>query len=155
MTWRTVRVRTCDCKVADGTHWFQQGKRQLCGIRSTIAFPNVFSVINLYNYDDVIKWKHFPRYWPSLCEEKSSVSGEFPSQKPVWRRFDVFIDLRLSKQLANHRKADDSECHSVHFDVTLMTMVSLHVIYNSLKSPATACESQPTALKEWLHALEL
>ena len=44
-------------------------------------------------HDDVIKWKHFPRFCPFV-----SVTGEFP-QKGQWR-FDVFFDLRLNKQLS-------------------------------------------------------
>ena len=105
-------------------------------------------------HDDVIKWKHFPRYWPfvrgihrcpvnfqhkgqwrgalmfslrpSLCEfymstmpwwrhqvetffallaicaGNSPVPGEFPTQRPVTRGFDVYFDLRLNKQLSKH-----------------------------------------------------
>ena len=45
------------------------------------------------HHDDIIKWKHFPRYWPF-------VPGEFPLQRPVTRSFDVFFDLRLNKQLS-------------------------------------------------------
>ena len=44
-------------------------------------------------HDDVIKWKHFPHYWPF-------VRGIY--QSPVTRSFDVYFDLppkkRLSKQ---------------------------------------------------------
>ena len=43
-------------------------------------------------HDDVIKWKHFPRYWP--------FTGEFPAQRPVTRSFDVFFDLLLNKRLS-------------------------------------------------------
>ena len=50
-------------------------------------------------YDDVIKWKHFPRYWP-FWAGNSPITGEFPSQRPVTRRFDVFLDLRLNKRLS-------------------------------------------------------
>ena len=40
-------------------------------------------------YDDVIKWKHFPRYWPFVRGiHRSPVS------------FDVFFVLRLDKQLS-------------------------------------------------------
>ena len=46
-------------------------------------------------HDDVIKWKHFPRHW-TLCGE---FTGEFPSQRPVTRNFDVFFDLCLIKHL--------------------------------------------------------
>ena len=45
-------------------------------------------------HDDVIKWKHFPRYWP-FVREKSLVTDEFPVQRPVSRSFDIFFDLRL------------------------------------------------------------
>ena len=34
-------------------------------------------------HDDVIKWKHFPRYWPFV----------------LTRSFDVFFDLRLDERL--------------------------------------------------------
>ena len=44
-------------------------------------------------HDDVIKWKHFSRYWPP-------VPGEFPEQRPVTRSFDVFFDLRPNKRLS-------------------------------------------------------
>ena len=40
-------------------------------------------------HDDVIKWKHFPRYWPLM-------RGIHRGQRPVTRSFDVFFDLRLN-----------------------------------------------------------
>ena len=43
-------------------------------------------------HDDVIKWKH-------LCGEFTG-PGEFPTQRPVTRSFDVFFDLRLNKRLS-------------------------------------------------------
>ena len=47
------------------------------------------------NHDDVIKRKHFLPYWP--------VTSEFPAQRPVTRRFDVFFDLRLTKWLSKQQ----------------------------------------------------
>ena len=35
----------------------------------------------------------------ALCVRNSPVTGEFPSQRPVRRSFDVFFDLRLNKRL--------------------------------------------------------
>ena len=35
-----------------------------------------------------------------ICAGNSSVSGEFPAQRPVTRGFDVFFDLRPDKQLS-------------------------------------------------------
>ena len=46
----------------------------------------------------LIKLKHFPRHWPLFGE--FTVTGEFPSQRPVTRSFDVFFDLRLNKRLS-------------------------------------------------------
>ena len=36
----------------------------------------------------------------ALCAGNSPVTGEFPSQRPVTRSFDGFIDLRLNKRLS-------------------------------------------------------
>ena len=43
--------------------------------------------------DDVIKWKHFPRYWPFMRE--TSGHGWFAPQRPVTLNFDVFFNLCL------------------------------------------------------------
>ena len=51
------------------------------------------SMSKIMNHDDVIKWKHFPRYWPF-------VQGIHRGQRPVARSFDVFLDLRLNKRLS-------------------------------------------------------
>ena len=56
-----------------------------------------FNVFKRNVHDGVIKWKHFPRYW-FFCAGNSPVTGEFPSQRPVTRSFDVFFDLRLNKR---------------------------------------------------------
>ena len=38
----------------------------------------------------------------ALCTRNSPVTGEFHSQRPVTRSFDVFCDLRLNKRLSKH-----------------------------------------------------
>ena len=53
-------------------------------------------------HDDVIKRKHF-RVTSLLCGE-SLATGEFPSQRPLTRSFDVFFDLRLKKQLSKQSR---------------------------------------------------
>ena len=52
-----------------------------------------------YIHHDVIKWKHFPRYWPFVRVIHRS-PGEFPTQRPMTRSFDVFFDLCLNKRLS-------------------------------------------------------
>ena len=34
----------------------------------------------------------------AICAGNSPVTGEFPTQRPVTRSFDVFFDLRLNKR---------------------------------------------------------
>ena len=36
----------------------------------------------------------------AICAGNSPVPGEFPTQRPVTRSFDVFFDLRLNKLLS-------------------------------------------------------
>ena len=50
----------------------------------------------------------------------SSVTGEFPTQRPVTRSFDVFFDLRLNNGWVNNREAIDLRRHHAHYDVTVM-----------------------------------
>ena len=47
-------------------------------------------------------WRHQMEIFSALlaiCAGNSPVPGEFPTQRPVTRSFDVFFDLRLNKQL--------------------------------------------------------
>ena len=50
----------------------------------------------------------------ALCAGNSPVPGEFPSQRPVTRNFDVFFDLRLTNGWVNNRNARDLIRHCVH-----------------------------------------
>ena len=73
----------------------------------------------IITHDDVIKWKHFPRYWP-FVRRNSPATGEFPAQRPVTRSFDVFFDLRLKIGWVNNGEAGELRRHIVHYDVTVM-----------------------------------
>ena len=54
------------------------------------------------HHDDVIKWKHFRVSGPFWGE--FTITGEFPSQRPVTRSFDVLFDLRLNKRLGKQSR---------------------------------------------------
>ena len=48
-------------------------------------------------------WRHQMETFSALvaiCAGNSPVPGEFPTQRPVTRSFDVFFDLRLNKRLS-------------------------------------------------------
>ena len=50
-------------------------------------------------HEAVIKWKHYPRYWPFVRGiHRSPVNS--PPERPVTRSFDVFFDLCLNKRLS-------------------------------------------------------
>ena len=58
----------------------------------------------------------------ALCAGNSPVTGEFPSQMPVARSFDVFFNLRLDTRLSNNREAGDLRHHRAHYDVTVISV---------------------------------
>ena len=105
--------------------------------KATRNFVNTQSELNFQpmphfqwiNHDDVITWKHVPRYW-------LFVRGVHPAQWPVMRSFDVFFDLRLNKRLSKQsrrwwfettspslwRHCDDSERYqSIHTTILITT----------------------------------
>ena len=54
-----------------------------------------------------------------LCGEFTG-PGEFPTQRPVTRSFDVFFDLRLNKRLSKQPWACDLRRYRGHYDVSVM-----------------------------------
>ena len=52
-------------------------------------------------------WRHQMETFSALqaiCAGNSQVPGEFPTQRPVTRSFDVFLDLRLNKRLSKQSR---------------------------------------------------
>ena len=53
-------------------------------------------------HDDVIKWKHFPRYWPFVRGiHRSPVNSP---HKGHWRGALIFVYLRLNKRLSKQSR---------------------------------------------------
>ena len=70
-------------------------------------------------HDDVIKWKHFPHYWPFVRGiHRSPVSSP---RKGQWRGtlMSSLICARINCWV-NNRKAGDLRRHSAHYDVIVM-----------------------------------
>ena len=70
-------------------------------------------------HDDVIKWKHFPRYWPFVRGiHRSPVNS---SHKGQWRGALMFslIFARINGWV-NNREAGDLRRHQAHCDVIVM-----------------------------------
>ena len=73
-------------------------------------------VDDLARHDDVIKWKHFPRYWPFL----QVIHRNIP-HKGQWRGALMFslICTWINGSLSN-RKAGDLRRHRAHYDVSVL-----------------------------------
>ena len=73
----------------------------------------------LMNHDDVIKWKHFPRYWP-FVKGNPQVTIDSP-HKGQWCGALIFsLICAWRNGWANNRDAGDSRRHRVHYNVTVM-----------------------------------
>ena len=70
-------------------------------------------------HDDVIKWKHFPRYWPFVREiHRSPVN--FP-HKGQWRGALIFALICVwINGWVNNREAGDLRRYRAHYDVIVM-----------------------------------
>ena len=80
---------------------------------------NKFSVCVFMWHDDVIKWKHFPRYW--LFARGIHRSPVNSPNKGQWRGTFMFslICAWIDGSL-NNREAGDLKRHRAHYDVTVM-----------------------------------
>ena len=70
-------------------------------------------------HDDVIKWKHFPRYWPFVRGiPRSPVNSPHKGQ---WRGALMFSLIYVwLNGWVNNRKAGDLRRRRVHYDVAVM-----------------------------------
>ena len=76
--------------------------------------------INAIYHDDVIKWKHFPRYWPFLRGIHRSLVNS--PHKGQWRGALMFsLICAWINGCVNNREAGDLRRHRAHYDVTVMT----------------------------------
>ena len=74
------------------------------------------------SHDDVIKWKHFPRYWPFVRGiHRSPVNSPHKGQ---WRGALMLslICTRINGWV-NNREAGDLRRHRAHYDVTVMVVI--------------------------------
>ena len=76
-------------------------------------------------HDDVIKWKHFPRYWPFVRRIHPSHRW-IPLTKAADAELWCFFDLYLEKNgWVNNREAGDLRRRRANYDVIVMKSVKL------------------------------
>ena len=61
----------------------------------------------------------------AICAGNSPVSGEFPTQRPVTRSFDVFFICVWINGWVNNGEAGDLRRYRAHYDVTVMLYMSV------------------------------
>ena len=94
----------------------------------TVSFANTvqehYNSLHLY-HDDVIKWKHFPRYWPFVRGiDRSPVNSPHKSQ---WRGALMFaLICAVKKRLSKHSWGWWFETHRAHYDVIIIINPSIY-----------------------------
>ena len=83
--------------------------------------------LNPINHDDVIKWKHFPSYWPFVRGiHRSPVNSPHKGQ---WRGALMFSLICVwINGWVNNRQAGDLRRYRAHSDVTVMYLTVRKII---------------------------
>ena len=92
----------------------------------------------VFVHDDVIKWKHFPRYWPFVRGiHRSPVNSP---RKGQWRRALMFslICTRINGWV-NNGEAGDLRRYCAHCDVTVMFQPVCPIIQLSINRWNLVC----------------
>ena len=80
----------------------------------------------------------------AFCAGNSPGTGEFPTQRPVTRSFDVFFDLRRINGWVNKCKAGDLRRIRSHHDVTVMqTSKDWYIVYDTLEAMLLVSVTDP------------
>ena len=85
-----------------------------------IAWKGGGGGVTFFSYpDDIIKWKHFPRYWPFVRGIRRSLVNS--PHKGQWRGAFMFsLICAWINGWVNDGEAGDSRRHRAHHDVNLM-----------------------------------
>ena len=104
-------------------------KRTLVRVQISFQFSQTvyYDFLWLCKHDDVIKWKHFPRYWPFVRGiHRSPVNSPHKGQ---WRGALMFSLICVwINGWVNNREAGDLRRYRAHYDVIVMTLMRLEYI---------------------------
>ena len=90
-------------------------------------------------HDNVIKWKHFPGYWPFVRGIHRSPAHS--PHKGQWRGALIFSLICVwINDWVNNREAGDLRRYRAHYDVTVMHLLILGDIF--LITPWVLCTTQ-------------
>ena len=110
--------------------------KQLLGevFHPTLIIMQISSLI--YIHDDVIKWQHFPPYWPFVWGiHRSPGNSQHEGQ---WRGALMFSLICVwINGWVNNREAGDLRRYRAHHDVTVMLFYAVNTPWH----PAPSCHS--------------
>ena len=98
--------------------WASYQIRKIAGCTYAGNAGNVFPATD-FKHNDVIKWKHLPRYWPFVREiHWSPVNSPHKGQ---WLGALMFsLICAWLNDWINNREAGDLRRHRAHYDVTVV-----------------------------------
>ena len=102
-------------------------------------------LVDIYRHDDVIKWKHFPRYWPFAGGVHRSPVNSL--HKGQWRGALMFsLICTWIYDWVNNREAGDLRHHRAHYDVTVIEVPWLTGAWSHIGQyyRFIGCAKQPT-----------
>ena len=95
-----------------------------------MKYPQITMSIHIFSgqHDDVIKWKHFPRYWPFVRGiHRSPVNSPHKGQ---WRGALMFsLACARINGWVNNREAGDLRLNRAHYDVIVMRLRKHHILW--------------------------
>ena len=126
---------SCFCMRFEQCHQMVLGHQQAqCWMKCYTWFPRNFSdyqcfhtafmgcavLLKMGNHDDIIKWKHFPRYWPFVQGiHWSPVNSPHKSQ---WHGALMFsLICAWIHSWVNNGEAGDLRRHRAHYDIVMET----------------------------------
>ena len=87
---------------------------------TSVTLDSYFTIPGPLEHGDVIKWKHFPRYWPFVRGiHRPPVNSQLKGQ---WRGALMFsVICAWINASVNNCEAGDLRRYRAHYDVTVMT----------------------------------
>ena len=113
--FRLTAIQTSKLRIT-GLHWGEFTS----GLTSPTPSPPPH-IKRVDGHDDVIKWKHFPCYWPFVRGIHRSLVNS--SHKGQWRGASMFsLICAWINGWVNNRVTNDLRRHRAHYDVIVMVL---------------------------------
>ena len=122
--WQPMVLLTMETKVGIATALGCQSLTNTCAAMFNRKRKNQYRYRHPGDYDDVIKWKHFPCYWPFVPGiHRSPVNSLHKGQ---WGGALMFSLIRVwINGWVNNREAGNLRRYRAHYDVIVMSTLNL------------------------------